>query len=140
MEIVEVEWTSEYGTKILRIIADKPDGLNIDDATLLNEAISLALDEEDFISDDYMLEVSSLGIERELKTQEDIKKAISQYVHCDFIDSIPITSKKSLSNIEGYLRDYQNQVLTIEYNNKGQKKMLEVDYNQIKFIRLAIKF
>jgi len=43
LQIVEVEWVNEFGTNILRIIADAPGSLNIDQATALNEAISLEL-------------------------------------------------------------------------------------------------
>ena len=75
LELIDVEWVNEFGTFILRITADTEVGLTIDESAALNEAISEALDEFDFIEEEYMLEVSSPGIERELKTEEDIQKA-----------------------------------------------------------------
>ena len=63
LNIESVEWVFENEVYILRIIADKGDGLDIDDATALNEALSELLDKEDFIKEEYMLEVSSPGIE-----------------------------------------------------------------------------
>ena len=77
LEIIDVEWVNEYGTNILRITADSPTTLTIDEATSLNEAISEGLDLLDLIEDEYMLEVSSPGIERELKTDEDIVNNIN---------------------------------------------------------------
>ena len=35
---------------------------------------------------------------------------------------------------------YKNNVLEIEYNNKGQIKKLSINKEEIKLIRLAIKF
>ena len=140
LEIIDVEWVNEFGTNILRIIADSKDSLNIDQATALNEAISLELDKLDLIEDEYMLEVSSPGIERELKTDEDINNNIDGYVHVDFNTHFPITAKTKVLEIEGYLRGYSNNILEIEYNNKGQIKKLQINKEEIKLIRQAIKF
>lgn len=140
LELIDVEWVNEFGTNILRITADSKESLNIDQATLLNEAISLKLDELDLIEDEYMLEVSSPGIERELKTDEDITNNINNYVHIDFLKHFPITQKTKVLDIEGYLRDFSNNVLEIEYNNRGQIKKLSINKNEIKLIRQAIKF
>jgi len=140
LQIVEVEWVNEFGTNILRIIADAPGSLNIDQATALNEAISLELDMLDLIDDEYMLEVSSPGIEKELKTDEDIINSINEYVHIDFNAHFAITAKNKVLDLEGYLRNYSNNVLEIEYNNRGQIKKLLINKEQIKLIRLAIKF
>ena len=140
LELIDVEWVNEFGTFILRIIADTEIGLTIDESAALNEAISEALDEFDFIEEEYMLEVSSPGIERELKNDEDIQKNIDKYVHIDFLTHFEVSAKTKVLDIEGYLRKFENNVLEIEYNNKGQIKKLLVDKQQIKLIRLAIKF
>lgn len=140
LEIVSVEWVNEYETNILRIIADTKEGLNIDQATALNEFISLELDRLDLIADEYMLEVSSPGIERELTTEEDIANNIDKYVHIDFKSHFPISAKIKVLDLEGYLRNYSNNVLEIEYNNKGQIKKTSISKEDIKLIRLAIKF
>lgn len=140
LEIVDVEWVNEFGTYILRIIADTKEGLTIDESAALNEAMSEALDELDMIEEEYMLEVSSPGIERELKTEEDYINNLNQYVHIDFNTHFMISAKNKVLDLEGYLRNYLNNVFEIEYNNKGQIKKLSIDKEQIKLIRLAIKF
>ena len=140
LEIVDVEWVNEFGTYILRIIADTKEGLTIDESSALNEAMSEALDELDMIEEEYMLEVSSPGIERELKTEEDYINNLNQYVHIDFNTHFMISAKNKVLDLEGYLRNYLNNVFEIEYNNKGQLKKLSIDKEQIKLIRLAIKF
>lgn len=140
LELISVEWVNEFGTNILRIIADTEVGLTIDESAALNEAISNALDELDMIDDEYMLEVSSPGIEKELKDEKDIIKSINEYVHIDFLNHYQINAKIKVLELEGYLRSFENNVFEIEYNNKGQIKKLQINKNEIKLIRLAIKF
>ena len=139
IEIEDVEWVQESGVNILRILADTDEGLNIDQATELNNKISVALDKEDFISEEYMLEVSSVGVEKELKTEKDILKNINQYVHIDFLNNFPL-EKYLLLDIEGYLRNYENETFTLEVNLKGKIKKVDIKKEEIKKIRKAIKF
>ena len=77
LTIEDVEWVKEAGEFILRIIADSKEGLTIDQATELNNLISDRLDVENYIEEEYMLEVSSPGIERVLKNDEDIINSIN---------------------------------------------------------------
>lgn len=140
LELIDVEWVNEFGTNILRITADTEEGLTIDESTALNEAISAGLDELDLIEDEYMLEVSSPGIERELKSDEDIKKSIDKYIHIDFKEHFAVNKQVKVLDLEGYLRDFSEDTLKVEYNNRGQIKMLSIEKDLIKLIRLAIKF
>lgn len=145
LTIESVEWVFENGVYILRIIADKDNGLDIDDATALNESMSDALDKENFIEEEYMLEVSSPGIERELKNDNDIKKNIGEYVHIDFINKFGITKDSYLTEIEGFIdsvleRDEKIAALVLRINIKGRVKKIEIEKENIKFIRKAIKF
>jgi ribosome maturation factor RimP len=54
-------------TKTLQIMAERPDGtMNVDDCAELSRALSDFLDSEDPIEGEYLLEVSSPGIDRPL--------------------------------------------------------------------------
>lgn len=145
LNIESVEWVFENEVYILRIIADKGDGLDIDDATTLNEALSELLDKEDFIKEEYMLEVSSPGIERELQDDSDIKNNIGEYVHIDFKNEFGITKDSFINEIEGYIDSVQEEdekisLLVLKINIKGRVKKIEIEKENIKFIRKAIKF
>ena len=63
----DVEFVKEGGRRILRITIDSEEGINIEDCEKMHRAIDPVLDEADPISEAYYLEVSSPGIERELK-------------------------------------------------------------------------
>ena len=64
----DVEYVKEGGRKILRITIDAEDGITIEDCEKLHRALDPVLDEADPIEEAYYLEVSSPGIERELRT------------------------------------------------------------------------
>ena len=70
--IWDVEYVKEGARRVLRITIDSEDGITIDDCEKLHRAMDPILDEADPIEEAYYLEVSSPGIERELKTQEHI--------------------------------------------------------------------
>ena len=64
----DVEYVKEGADMILRITIDSPEGIGIEDCEKVSRAIDPAIDEADPIEDSYRLEVSSPGIERDLRT------------------------------------------------------------------------
>ncbi len=75
-ELWDVEYVKEGADYYLRIEIDSPDGITIDDCEKMHRAIDPVLDEADPIEDAYHLEVSSCGIERELKTPAHINACV----------------------------------------------------------------
>ncbi len=63
----DVEYVKVGADMYLRITIDSEDGITIDDCEKMHRAIDPLLDEADPIDEAYHLEVSSPGIERELK-------------------------------------------------------------------------
>ncbi len=68
----DVEYVKEGSEMYLRITIDSEEGINIDDCEKMHRAIDPLLDEADPISEAYHLEISSPGIERELKNDMQI--------------------------------------------------------------------
>lgn len=68
----DVVYEKEGADMYLRITIDKEDGITIDDCERMHRAIDPLLDEADPIEDSYHLEISSPGIERELKNEMQI--------------------------------------------------------------------
>ena len=73
LEIWDVEFVKEGARRVLRITVDSEEGIGIEDCEKLHRAIDPLLDEADLIEEQYYLEVSSPGIERELKTDMHIE-------------------------------------------------------------------
>ena len=61
-------------TRTLQIMADRPDGgIEVDDCGEISIAVSAVLDVEDPVEDNYILEVSSPGIDRPLTRLKDFE-------------------------------------------------------------------
>ena len=79
-ELVDVEYVKEGSNWYLRAFIDKPGGISIDDIEPISRELSEKLDQEDFISDAYILEVSSPGLGRPLKKEKDYVRSIGKSI------------------------------------------------------------
>jgi ribosome maturation factor RimP len=75
-ELYDVEYQKEYGDWVLTFFIDKPGGVTIDECEAVSRAIEPILDEHDPIDSEYMLSVSSLGIDRPLRKPRDFERAM----------------------------------------------------------------
>ncbi len=78
--LVDVEYVKEAGTWYLRAYIDKEGGITIDDCELVSRSFDAVLDREDFITDSYVLEVSSPGLGRPLKKDRDFERNLDREV------------------------------------------------------------
>lgn len=132
----DIEYIKDKNDMYLRIFIEKNNGhLDMDTCVTVSELISDKLDEVDPIKDEYYLEVSSPGIEKPLKTFEQVQKSVGEYVYVKLKDP-----KAGLCEIEGYLTSINGKELEFEYLVKNIKKHIVIDYDNIKLIRLAVKF
>ena len=93
----------------LEITIDSDDGINIDDCEKVHRAVDPILDEIDPIEDFYYLEVSSPGVERELKSDEHIELSIGQRVLCKLF-----TAKDGRKSITGILAAQDKESVTVD--------------------------
>ena len=77
-ELVDVEYVKEGSNYYLRAYIDKPQGITVDDCEVVSRAFSKKLDEEDFIEEAYIMEVSSPGLGRPLKKEKDYKRSMGK--------------------------------------------------------------
>lgn len=73
-ELCDVEYQKEYGDWVLTFYIDKTGGVTIDECEAVSRAIEPILDEADPIESEYVLSVSSLGIDRPLKKDRDFER------------------------------------------------------------------
>ncbi|MGL4337655.1 MAG: ribosome maturation factor RimP [Turicibacter sp.] len=135
VDLVDVEYVKEGQNMFLRVYVDTPEGIEIDQCADVAESLSEKLDELDFIADEYILEVSSPGAERPLKTKESVLASVGAYVNVRTYQAID--EKKEF---EGYLTQFADDVVSVEIMIKTRKKLIEIPYDKIAKIRLAIKF
>ena len=92
----------------LEITIDNDDGIEISDCEKVHRAIDPILDEIDPIEDFYYLEVSSPGVERELRTDEHISLSIGEKVEVKLF-----APKDGIKSVIGSLVSYENGIVTI---------------------------
>ncbi len=119
-EIEYIEFVKEGENNILRIVLDKPnDVVNIDDCEKISHLIEDDVDK--YISTEYILEVSSPGVERQLKNIDLYKKYIGSKILVKLYKKIEqgkeiigILQKVSLDNNTIEIELDENEILTIQ--------------------------
>ena len=127
----DVEYVKEGSDWYLRAYIDKPEGVSIIDCENVSRAFSDKLDEEDFISDAYILEVSSPGLGRALKKDRHLEKSLGEEVEVRTYK--PIDKQKEFT---GILKSYDKDTVTIQ----TEEKDLVFAKSDIAIIRLMLDF
>ena len=115
-ELYDVRYEKEGKDYYLRIIIDKPEGIDINDCENVNNAINDILDEADYIKEQYFLEVSSPGLERILRKDKHFEKQIGNEISLKLFK--PINKQKELI---GILEEYNKDELTIKVEDETLK-------------------
>ncbi len=131
-ELVDVEYVKEGSTWYLRAYIDKPGGITVNDCEAVSRRLSDILDEDDYIDDSYVLEVSSPGLGRPLKKEKDFKRSLGKEVE---IRTYRMVDKKK--EFTGILKAYDEDTVTIELEDETEKTFEKGD---IALIRLAFDF
>ena len=130
-ELVDVEYVKEGRDYYLRIYIDKEGGVNIQDCQITSRAIESVLDEKDFIKEQYILEVSSPGLDRVLKKDREFEKFKGRLVDVKLYNAID-----KQKNFTGILDKKDNDKLYIT----DEEASLEFDMKNVAIVRLAITF
>lgn len=107
--LYDVEYLKEGKDYFLRVYIDNQKGISLDDCELVSNNITELLDKEDYIKEQYFLEVSSPGIERVLKKDKHLEKNIGARVQIKLFK--PFNGKKQY---EGILKKYDDNIIVIE--------------------------
>lgn len=108
-ELIDVEYLSDRGRWVLRIYIDKDGGVTLDDCAMVSRELGDLIDIKNFIEHQYVLEVSSPGLDRPLKKEADFIRVIGKKVKVK--TRLPLDGRRSFT---GRLKDYRSQELIIE--------------------------
>lgn len=128
LELFSLKTKREFGESILEVFVDGSD-LSSDLLGTVNQEIA-ALLTKDIFDPNYYLEVSSPGAERPLRTLEEVRLRKGSFVHI----------KTSDIDSDGTLLDVIEDTLVFQINLKGRLKKVNILYQDVMAIRLAIKF
>lgn len=90
--IWDISYKKEGGDWILKILVDTEEGININQCEAFSRALSEKLDEVDPITEPYILEVSSPGIERDLTKDWHFEKLKGEEIQVNLIR--PVNGEK----------------------------------------------
>jgi len=115
----------QFGYAILEVVVDG-ENLTVAVLTKLNELILNAID--DYLPDNYYLEVSSPGAERALRTLAEAEKYVGS--------KIKIVSDRY--NDVGVLEKVEKNLLFVKINIKGRYQTIEVPFEELNKVNLAV--
>lgn len=130
-DLWDVEYVKEGAQYYLRAYIDKEGGITIDDCVDVSRRLSDKLDEDDFIEEEYILEVSSPGLGRALKRDRDFEKSIGREVDIKLYKAID-----KVKEFEGILKAYDKDNVVIEID--GEDKSF--DKKELASIKLHVEF
>lgn len=140
-ELVDVEYVKEAGNWFLRAYIDKEGGITIDDCELVSRELSEQLDKEDFISDSYILEVSSPGLGRQLKKDKDFERSIGEEIEVKLYKSYKYINEKgkeaSTKELYGTLKAFDTDTITLKFEDETIEMIKRTD---IAIVKLAFDF
>lgn len=127
LKLFETKYDKHEST--LSIILDET--LSIDDIETISNKISNFLDKYDEQFDDnYILDVSTVGAERPIRSETELIEAIGKYIF--------VSSKDG--DYYGFLKEYVNGILQLETKDKTRIKNISIDYKKVNNVRYAVKF
>ncbi|NLV91173.1 MAG: ribosome maturation factor RimP [Firmicutes bacterium] len=131
LELVDVEYVKEGQDWVLRVFIDKPEGIDIEDCEAVSRKLGEELDVVDPIPGSYLLEVSSPGLERPLKSDGDFVRFAGKLVAV--ATYAPYQGRKQWQGKLLRLVDGKIQLET-------DTGILEVPKEQVASARLAVEF
>lgn len=134
--LVDVEYVREKDW-YLRIFIDKPEGIEIDDCQFVSEKLANVLDTKDLIKEKYYLEVSSPGIDRPLKNDNDFRANYGKKIDIQFF-----ASQAGTKELTGILLSHSETEIEIKRIVKGREenKPVKLERKLIAVIRPHIDF
>ena len=126
-ELYDVEYVKEGKDYFLKIYIDSEKGIDLDDCEKVSNSITELLDKEDYIKEQYFLEVSSPGVERVLRKEKHLEDNLGAEVQIKLFK--PLDENKQY---KGILKEFDNDYITI-FNNK-EIKIDRKNISQIKTV------
>jgi len=121
--IVDVIVSSKRKPQKVTVILDGDSGVSIDHCADISREISKALDDSMLLSDSYVLEVTTPGLDQPLKLERQYKKNIGRRMRIKISDKV----------VEGKLVGVGESGITIEQGDgkKIEKSVVELKFSEI---------
>ena len=123
------EITYRKSDLVLSVLLDET--LNMEELEKISGEISDLLDRyEDELPDNYFLDVSTVGVERPIRNEEELKGAVGKYIYVKTKDA----------EYYGTLHAYADGILSLDVRDKTRTKNVSLEYAKTKKVRYAVEF
>jgi ribosome maturation factor RimP len=130
IELVDIQLHGSGNRTILRIFVDEPGGgIQLSRCIAASREISDILDRKDAIASRYILEVSSPGLDRPLKTEKDFKRNIGEKA------VVTVKDEQGMKQLEGIIHKVDGGVVGMDCH----ERYVEFKLDQITTAKLAIE-
>ena len=130
-ELVEVEYLVMYGWWVLRLYIDKEGGVTIADCVTVSRELADIIDVKDIIEHEYVLEVSSPGLNRPLREEKDFLDAVGCKIKLE--TSQPLEGQRKFT---GCLKKISSNIIYLE-TDEG---LLEFAFDHVEKSSLVFEF
>ncbi|MCZ8151569.1 MAG: ribosome maturation factor RimP [Rhodobacteraceae bacterium] len=121
-------------TRILQIMADRPEGgIEVDDCAAISTAVSAVLDVEDPIEENYVLEVSSPGIDRPLTRLKDFDMWVDYEARIETTELID-----GRRRFKGTLQGTEGDEVLIEIEEGGEALTIGLKFDWLSDAKLIL--
>jgi len=120
--VLDVTLRGARGSRVMVITADTEMGITLDELTEMSKEIEGKLDETDYLTEHYTLEVTSPGLDWPLKDARDFRRRSGKKVRVEH------TLLEPASPIEGTIENVSEETVTIETEKEGE---LAIPFDQI---------
>lgn len=135
-ELVRIRLMGGHGKvqRTLQIMADKPDGgIGVEDCSIISTAVSAVMDVEDPIEENYVLEVSSPGIDRPLTRLKDFEMWAGWEARIETTELI-----EGQRRFKGELKGVEDGEVLIEIDQKGGAVIIGLQFDWLSDAKLIL--
>ena len=130
LELYDIQFRREGHGWVLRLIIDSPDGVSLDQCSKVSRETGDFLDVEDLIEHAYNLEVSSPGVERQLRTADECRRFVGDRVRVKLAEEL-----EGQRVYVGRMTDIEDTTLVVETE---EGKTYRFPWEKIKKARLSL--
>ena len=131
LELVDVEYKKSGKTWTLRVFIDKDQGITVDDCTKISRQIEDTIEVDELITNPFVLEVSSPGLDRPLKKEKDFLRYRNKPVEVKTYSLIENRKK-----FQGIIQDCREKVLYLHEEGAS----IKIPLDAIAKAKLIIEF
>ncbi len=133
-ELYDLRLSRKKGSLRLEVIVDKETPISLDDIVMVSNLVDPLLDAYQKLDEPYVLDVSSLGIEKPLKLEK-LENYLNKKVALHLIDPF-----EGMNELEGILSEIKEEEIELKYIVKGRSKKARIARKNIDRGHLAVDF